>query len=246
MADLAFQTASGIGRIVFDKPPVNVFTRETILDLERAVNDAKESDIDILTIESAVEGIFSAGGDVNWIGETDPKGLYDFNARFHEVFRTIETLPMVVFALIDGHCLGGGFELALACDLRFASEAEWEIGLTEVEVGAYPGGGGPHRLMREVGPSTALELIIEGKRLSPRECLELGLVQKVFDADEFDETTHEYLTELDRGPTQAFVTAKLAIQRGHDMGIESALAYEQELARNLRRTDAYKTGHESY
>lgn len=243
---LSYSRDGEVGRIVFSNPPVNAFTLATIRDLDRVLEEIREDAPGIVLLESDIDGTFSAGGDVNWLADQEPETLRRFTSVIHKTFRTIETIPTLFVAAIDGNCLAGGFELALACDMRFAADGDFALGLTEADIGSLPGGGGPKRLSQELGRGTAIELIVDATRLSPAEAYDLGLVQKLYDPDEFDAALQRYVDELTEGSTQAYGAAKLAVTNGLNMSTEEALAYENILASSIRHTDEYQERHAEF
>ncbi|HYM66952.1 MAG TPA: enoyl-CoA hydratase/isomerase family protein, partial [Patescibacteria group bacterium] len=128
-----------------------------------------------------------------------------------------------------GHCLGGGFELALACDLRFAAEGSYQIGLPEINLGLFPGSGGTQRLPRLVGLSKGLDLIAHATTMKPAQASELGLVDRLFpDAAVCRAGAVEYAAQLAEGPTVAIGHAKLAISQGYGAPLDLGLAIERE------------------
>jgi len=147
----------------------------------------------------------------------------------HEAFRKMETSPLVFIAAISGHCLGGGFELALACDMRFAAEGSYQIGLPEVNLGLFPGSGGTQRLPRRIGLAKAIDFIANATTLKPAEAKEAGLVDRLFpDAAACRAGAIEYLAKLGDGPSVAIGHAKLAATLGYGGPIDLGLALERE------------------
>src|SRR5439155_12610876 len=129
-----------------------------------------------LVIASSSEKFFCAGADVAAFQAASPQQRATTALLAHEVFRKLEHTPMIVVAAIAGHCLGGGFELALACDLRFAAEGEYQIGLPEVKLGLFPGSGGTQRLPRLIGLSKGIDLIANSTILQPAQAHQLGII----------------------------------------------------------------------
>ncbi len=147
----------------------------------------------------------------------------------HEAFRKMETSPLIFVAAISGHCLGGGFELALACDLRFAAEGGYQIGLPEVNLGLFPGSGGTQRLPRRIGLAKAIDFIANATTLKPAEAKEAGLVDRLFpDAAACRAGAIEYAAKLGDGPSVAIGHAKLAATLGYGGPIDVGLALERE------------------
>src|SRR5262244_1246732 len=171
-----------VGIIVLDRPPANSYDYDFLRELGSAVDDARYDDeLRAVVVVSASERFFSAGADVKAFqaGSANQRAMTALLA--HEVFRKFEHTPMVFVAVIAGHALGGGLELALACDLRFAAHGSYRIGLPEVSLGLFPGSGGTQRLPRLVGLSRGIDLIANARTLSPEEARELGLVDQLYE-----------------------------------------------------------------
>jgi enoyl-CoA hydratase/carnithine racemase len=151
----------------------------------------------------------------------------------HETLSSIALIPKVFIAEINGHALGGGLEIPLACDLRFAAEGDYRLGTPEATLGLLPGNGGTQRLPRLIGKGRALDLMITGRTLSPAEAHELGIVDALFPAQELHEQTLAYAQKLAAGATKAIGNIKLAVNEGIDDGLDRGLARERELVEEL-------------
>jgi enoyl-CoA hydratase/carnithine racemase len=158
----------------------------------------------------------------------------------HEVLRKMENTPLIFVAAINGHAYGGGLELALACDIRFAAEGDYRLGLSEVNLGLFPGNGGTQRLPRVVGLARGLDMIVHGTTVTPSEAKEIGLVDRLFaDAAALREGALEYAAGLAAGPTEAIGHAKVAAVLGFGAPLEAGLAIEREaIARVFVSEDA--------
>jgi enoyl-CoA hydratase len=242
MAEVTYEHAAGIGRITMDRPPANGWTHEFMHELNDALETAREREPAALVVESEIDGMFCAGGDIKWYDTVDESTMRRFVSYMHKTLRTVEQLPCVVIAAIDGHCLAGGLELALACDVRLASDGPWEIGCPETNIGAIPGGGGTQRLSREVGRGTAIDMLVRAHRLSTSEAHELGILQAVHDPDEFDDAVYEYAEYVADGASEAYAAAKQAVTHGLEMSLDQGLAYEQQLQYELFATDDFAEG----
>lgn len=227
--------ANGIGRIQLGREPVNAMNDQFAREIADAIQEVRfDDDVGVIAIESVVEGTFSAGGDfeefLEYLDAGNPEGISQKTIRSREYRIALENTPKPVVAVIDGHCLAGGLELALACDFRYATP-DSTFGLTENEIGAVPGGGGTQRLPRVVGREKALEMILFAERISAEEAAEAGLVNEVFDQDEFEESVAAILEKLGNGPTLAHGLSKFAVKHGMEMGIREGLWYEWTLNR---------------
>src|SRR5713226_3087317 len=218
----------GVGIIVLDRPPANTYDYAFLREFAAAIDDAR-IDLGIrsaVVVTSGSEKFFSAGADVGAFAAGSPRSRFMTALMAHEAFRKMENTPLVFIAAIAGHCLGGGLELALACDLRFAAEGSYQIGLPEVNLGLFPGSGGTPRL---IGKSKALDLIANATTLKPADAKEIGIVDQLFpDAASCRAGAIEYAAKLASGPSVAIGHAKLAISLGLGGPLDLGLAIERE------------------
>ena len=156
----------------------------------------------------------------------------------------LERIPKIVIAALNGHCVGGGLEIAMACDLRFMRSGG-QIGLPEVTLGVLPGTGGTQRLPRLVGKSRALDLMITGRTISAEEAKDIGLVNDVCDGDAV-EFAKEYAAKLNAGATKAIGLIKVAVQEGMEMPFGGAMALERELQNRLFVTEDAQEGLQAF
>ena len=219
-----------VGVIVLDRPPANSYDYAFLRDFASAIDDARaDGDVRNVVVTSASEKFFSAGADVTAFAAGTARQRFMTALLAHEAFRKMETSPLVFVAAISGHCLGGGFELALACDLRFAAEGGYQIGLPEVNLGLFPGSGGTQRLPRRIGLAKAIDFIANATTLKPAEALEAGLVDRLFpDAAACRAGAIEYAAKLGEGPSAAIGHAKLVATLGYGGPIDLGLALERE------------------
>ncbi len=211
----------------FNRPPVNALNTEMILEIEQ-VFDSLARDEEIMVIILTGQGkAFIAGADIAEMSGFSPMEARRFAQNGHRMLSKIANVEKVVIAAINGFALGGGCELALACDLRIIAEGA-KIGQPEVNLGLIPGFGGTQRLARLVGPGIAKEMIFTGDPLEPAEALRIGLVNRVVKQEELI----PYVTELankiaEKGPS-AIRLAKVCIDRGLDSNLTTGCALEIE------------------
>jgi enoyl-CoA hydratase/carnithine racemase len=230
-----------VGIIVLDRPPANSYDYGFLRELGSAIDDARHDDqVRAAVVASASEKFFSAGADVRAFQASSPNQRAMTALLAHEVFRKMEHTPMVFVAAIAGHALGGGLELAMACDLRFAARGGYQIGLPEVSLGLFPGSGGTQRLPRLVGLARGIDMIARGTRVSPEEAKELGIVDRLFeDAAACREAAVAYCADLADGPAEAVGRAKVAASLGFAAPLDLGLALEREgIARIFASEDA--------
>src|SRR2546428_834009 len=165
-----------IGHIVRDRPPANTYDQAFMEELDGAIDEARRDDgVKAILVRSALERFFSAGADVSVFAKNDMDAQSAFVVCANEAIAKLESTPKAVVAAINGHCLGGGLEIALCCDFRMAAEGSYKIGLPEVSLGLLPGTGGTHRLPRLIGRQRAPHLMLRGTTLSPQDAHSAGV-----------------------------------------------------------------------
>lgn len=196
--------AEGIAWLTFDTPgsPVNVFNEATLLELDDHLSQiASESDVRALVIESAKDQVFIAGADLKAIRTLPPSQVEGLVRLGQSVFNRLAALPMPKVALIHGACVGGGFELALACDIRVASDADCtKLGLPETQLGLIPGWGGSTRLPRLIGPIKGIEMILSGKLVKASQAKKLGMVDAVAPREHLHQVAQDQVHRLQASP----------------------------------------------
>jgi enoyl-CoA hydratase/carnithine racemase len=218
----------GVGIILMENPPANAYTKATLLELQRCIDEVRnDAEIRCVVIRSALAKFFAAGADISTLKGTTPQAFADFLTMAHETVEMIERTPKIFIAAISGHCIGGGLEIALGCDFRFAAEGQYGIGLGEVNLGLSPGMGGTQRLARLIAPGQALHLMITGEMIGPQRAAELGLVERVFPAETFWAEVMAYAGKLAQGPSLAQGLIKLSMRQGLAGSLAEGLAYER-------------------
>jgi enoyl-CoA hydratase/carnithine racemase len=235
-----FEADGGVGYITLDKPPANSYDKAFMEELSAAVDAAAADDaVKAVIVRSASKRFFCAGADIKAFLANDTAGNMAMIELGHEVLARIATIPKVFIAQIEGHALGGGLEISLACDLRFGARGSYRLGVPEVTLGLLPGNGGTQRLARLIGPSKALDLMVTGRQLSPGEAHGLGVLNRLFAADEAAAKTREYADRLAAGATAAIGEIKLAVHEGVDLPLADGLARERAgIARLFETADA--------
>jgi enoyl-CoA hydratase/carnithine racemase len=229
----------GVALIHLNRPPANSYNRAFLDDLNAAVDEVRwDGELrGAVLISDLAPRFFSAGADItNFKNSTQEQRVMTV-LHAQEILLKIERTPKVFVAAINGHALGGGLEIALACDFRFAAEGEYRIGLPEVTLGLLPGNGGTQRLTRLVGRTRALDMMITNQQINAARALEIGLVERVFAADRLVEEAVEYVARLAKGPTLAIGNIKIATRLGADLPLEGALALEREAVWRLFMSD---------
>lgn len=227
-----------VGTITLDRPPANSYEIEFMTQLGAAIDQAEaDADVRVIVLRSASEKFFSAGADIKAFlanSTEDNMAMIDFA---HGQLDKMAASNKIYIAAINAHALGGGLEMALACDLRFAKDAKYYLGLPEVGLGILPGNGGTQRLPRLIGQNKALEMMITGERVNPQTALELGIVNKLFDAETFADDVMAYATKLANGASVAVGAIKRAVYDGNQMSLSDGLALERKLIAPLYDTE---------
>ncbi len=208
---------------------LNALNTEVLAELDSAVDQvAGDSAVKVVIVTGAGEKAFVAGADIAEMKDMDPSQALEFGLYGNKVFRRLELLPQPTIAAVNGFALGGGCELALACDLRIAS-ASAKFGEPEVSLGIIPGFGGTQRLPRLVGVSRALDLILTGRMIDAQEALVLGLVDRVVPAEALMEECLKVAQAISANGAQAVRLAKRAIREGVERDFDSGCRHESEL-----------------
>jgi len=232
-----------IGHIVLDRPPANSYDKAFMDELDAVIDEAARDDgVKAVLLRSASEKFFSAGADVSVFAKSGLDEQTAFVARANEAMAKFESTPKVVVAAINGHCLGGGLELALCCDFRVAAEGSYRIGLPEVTLGLLPGTGGTQRLPRLIGRQKALDLMLRGTTLPPQDALAAGIVDEVVPAADLVDKALERARAYSTGPTFAIGRIKKATVQGFGMRLDEGLKLERQLLIELFKSEDAKEG----
>jgi enoyl-CoA hydratase/carnithine racemase len=237
---VTFSADGAVGEITLDKPPANSYDIEFMRELSGAIGAANaESGVRVAVVRSASPKFFSAGADVKRFLANDVDANMDMIRLAHEALASIGRSETLFVAWIAGHALGGGLEIALACDLRYAAEGEYRLGTPEVTLGLLPGNGGTQRLPRIIAPGAALDLLLTGRQVKPDEAQRLGLVSALFAGeDEF----RAHAEKLAAGPPLAITNIKRAVYEGLARPLDDGLALERELIEALFRSQDANEG----
>lgn len=237
-----YETMGAVARFTLDDPPANGYSHAMMLQLDACILRARFDDaVQVIVITGAGEKFFCAGANIDGLAAMAPEFKFNFCLHANETLLRLENTPKLVVAALNGHTVGGGLEVALACDLRIMRKGAGKVGLPEVALGVLPGTGGTQRLARLVGKSKALELILQGRTMGGDEALQLGLLHAIIDAPDFASAALDYARTF-TAPTKAALAVgliKRAVQSGAEVPLESGLALERELqARLFASSDA--------
>ena len=246
---IQYRAENGIAVIEMDDPPANTYTYALMRQLDDAVLRARfDDDIHVIVLRGRGDRFFSAGANIGMLNAVTPGFKYFFCLHANETLSRLEQTPKLTIAALNGHTVGGGLEIAMACDIRLAKENAGKIGLPEVNLGVLPGTGGTQRLARIVGKPLAIELMVKGETFSFERAKEIGLVSEVFPADGFWEQVQLYAKQFcpPHKASKAVGLIKRAVQSGAEVPFESALAIERELQQQLFQSEDAKEGIAAY
>jgi enoyl-CoA hydratase len=241
--NILFAVEEGVATVTFNRPKaLNAMNSETIAELLAAVNVCKADEaIKVLVLTGAGDRAFVAGADIAEMQKMRPQEMLAFCELGQETLRCMETMPKPVIAAVNGFALGGGTEIALACDIRFASEKA-AFGVPEILIGVIPGWGGTQRLPRLIGMGLAKEMIISGERIDAQRAYEIGLVNRILPADQLLPETLKFARKLAAIPGFAVKMAKHSINFGYDLALDNALRLDAECCAQCFSTDDQKEG----
>ena len=244
-----YSVENGIGWIEMNDPPANTYTYEMMHQLDAAILRARmDAGVYVIILRGAGDKFFSAGANIRMLSSVTPEFKYYFCLHANETLTRLEQTPKLVIAALNGHSVGGGLEIALAADIRLARRDAGKIGLPEVALGVLPGTGGTQRLSRLIGKSRAIELMTTGRTFSFEEAEEMGLVNQVFDRDDFFEQVVAYAQQfLPPGKaSRAVGRIKRSVQSGLEMSFSESLALERELQQHLFQSEDAHEGLVAY
>jgi enoyl-CoA hydratase/carnithine racemase len=228
-----------VGWITLNRPPANSYDAGFIEELDQSIGQVAEAEVAVAVVRSASEKFFSTGADIKAFLERSADDNMVMCRRAHQVLDRFAAESPLFVAAIAGHALGGGYEIALACDIRLAAEGRYRIGLPEVTLGLLPGTGGTQRLPRLIGRGRALELMTTGRTVTPDEAERLGMVDRLVPADEFEQAVAGLAAGLAAGAPLAVAAITRVVNDGLDRSLPDALDGElEELAALFASEDA--------
>ncbi len=243
MKQIRLEIENRVGYIIFNKPKANSYDIDFMKSLSSIIDEAiSKTEVKVIAFKSELERFFCAGADVKVFQQNSVEQNIEMVKHANLVTKKLSESPKIIIALLDGHTLGGGLELALACDIRLGSDNNYFIGLPEINLGLIPGNGGTQRLIRAINPSKALELLVTGESILPEQAFELGLLNHLYPKASFKEASKEYIEKLAKGPLLAMAAIKESVYKGLELSLEKSLQLEKSLADKLYDTDDAKEG----
>jgi enoyl-CoA hydratase len=240
-----------IAIVALDDPPANTYTHEMMRELDDAILKARfDKDVQVIVLTGEGEKFFCAGANIGMLQQVDPTFKYFFCLHANETLTRLEQTPKLVIAALNGHTVGGGLEIAMACDIRLARRNAGKIGLPEVALGVLPGTGGTQRMTRLLGRAKAIELMVTGRTFSFEEAQEIGLVNEIYEGDGAS-FLQEVLTYAKQFTTpnkaaKAVGNIKRAVVSGGEVPFSEALVIERELQQLLFQSKDAKEGLDAY
>ena len=246
---VAYRVDTGVAVIELNDPPANTYSYAMNRQLDDAILQARmDESVYVIVLTGAGEKFFCAGANIQMLTEVNPTFKYYFCLHANETLLRLENTPKLVIAAINGHCVGGGLEVALAADIRVARKGGGKMGLPEVNLGVLPGTGGTQRLSRVVGKSKAIELMAEGKTFDFERGLELGLINQIFESGNFMEQVMAYAHQFcpPNKAAKAVGRMKRSVQTGCEVSLEAGLALERENQQLLFESEDAREGLAAY
>lgn len=226
MQHLRIERDEGIVQITINRESkLNALSLEVMDEFISVLDELEKDSSKVAIITGAGQKAFSAGADIEYMSRIGPGDAEKYALRGHEVLNRIEKIEKPIIAAINGYALGGGCELALSCDIRFAS-SNAQLGQPEVMLGICPGWGGTQRLLRIVGPARAKDLIFSGRRISAEEAMGMGLVNRVFSQEKLIEETKSYAKAMAKNSSFAVGVSKMLVNKGLDANLDTGLKLE--------------------
>ena len=247
-----YKVDQAVAVLTLNDPPANTYSYEMMQQIDARILEARmDESVQVIVLTGAGEKFFCAGANIQMLSDVTPEFKYYFCLHANETMSRLEQTPKLVIAAINGHCVGGGLEVAMAADMRVARRNAGKMGLPEVSLGVLPGTGGTQRLTRLVGKSRAIELMATGELFDFEKGRELGVVNQIFEAETGEQFMAQVLEYARRFTTpnkasRAVGRIKRAVQTGAEIPFEAALALERELQQQLFQSEDAKEGLDAY
>ncbi|MGI8734264.1 MAG: enoyl-CoA hydratase/isomerase family protein [Pyrinomonadaceae bacterium] len=249
---IQYSVSDGVALLTLNDPPANTYSYEMMQALDGAILAARMDDsVQVIVITGSGEKFFCAGADIQMLQNVTPTFKYYFCLHANETLLRLEQTPKLVIAAINGHCVGGGLEVAMAADIRVARKRAGKMGLPEVSLGVLPGTGGTQRLVRMVGKSRAIELMISGELFPFERGRDLGIINNIYEADSaegFLDQVMSYARQFTSPGRAAYAVGRIkrSVQTGAEIPLEAGLALERELQQQLFQSEDAKEGLNAY
>ena len=244
-----YTATEGVAVIELTNAPANTYSYEMMRQLDEAILRARfDDDVHVIVIRGEGEKFFCAGAEISMLNAVTPGFKYYFCLHANETLMRLEQTPKLVIAALNGHTVGGGLEIAMACDIRIARRNAGKVGLPEINLGVLPGTGGTQRLARALPKNKAIEYMTEGKLMSFEQAQELGLINYIYESENFWNEVMAYAKQF-CPPNRASKTVgriKRAVQSGAEVALADGLALERELQQLCFQSEDAKEGIAAY
>jgi len=246
---VTYEVTNGLAVLTLTAPPANTYSYEMMQQLDASILKARmDESAHVIVLIGAGEKFFCAGADIQMLQNAEPTFKYYFCLHANETLNRLENTPKLVIAAINGHCVGGGFEVAMAADIRISKAGTHKLGLPEVHLGVLPGTGGTQRFARLVGRAKAIEIMATGNNFDAETAKSMGLLSEILPAEDFRAEALKYAAQfVPPGRASKSVGAiKRAVVSGLEMGFAEGLSLERELQQQLFTSADAKEGISSY
>jgi enoyl-CoA hydratase/carnithine racemase len=244
-----YTAVEGVGIIELTNPPANTYSYEMMRQLDEAILSARfDENVHVIVIRGSGDKFFCAGAEIAMLNAVTPTFKYYFCLHANETLTRLEQTPKLVIAALNGHTVGGGLEIALACDIRIARRDAGKVGLPEINLGVLPGTGGTQRMARALPKNKAIELMTEGKLISFEQALDLGLINYIYESENYWDNVLAYARQF-CPPNKASKTVgriKRSVQSGAEVAFSESLAIERELQQLCFQSEDAKEGLAAY
>ena len=246
-----YRVEDGLAILELNNAPANTYSYEMFRAMDEAILRARmDDDVHVIVIRGKGDKFFSAGADIAMLQRVTPRFKYYFCLHANETLNRLEQTPKLVIAALNGHTVGGGLEIAMACDIRIARKDAGRIGLPEVALGVLPGTGGTQRLTRILPKNKAIELMVEGRVYSFEEALDWGIINYIYEGspEDYWEQVCDYARQFcpPNKASKAVGLIKRSVQSGAEVDFNSGLSIERELQQQLFQSDDAKLGLAAY
>ncbi len=231
---VSYSVKERVAYLTFNRPPANTYNLEFMTCFREAVQKADAAkDVGAVIISSSSPKFFCAGADIKEFRSNDTASNQLMVDQANATTQAMEASGKIFIAQIAGHALGGGLEIAMACDIRFAAKGDYKLGLPEIKLGLIPGNGGTQRLVRIVGVSRALEILSTGDAFNADQATQWRIINRLTDADQLENACFEFAQTIASGPALAVAATKRAVRQGSELSLTAGLHLEKELCTPL-------------
>lgn len=244
---ITYHIEKEVGIITFNRPPANAYNLEFHQVFSNILNKVDEdTKVNSVIIKSSMENFFCAGADIKEFQNNSIETNQKMVTLARENLSLMDKSSKIFIAEIAGHTMGGGLEIALACDIRFAADSKYLIGMSEIKLGLIPGNGGTQRFARLVGKNKAMEYLLTGENFSSDIAYEIGLINRLFSSEELHTKSLAFALQLSKGPALAIAATKKVVMNGSELSLQKGLELEYKTADELCHSNDAKEGFNAF